>query len=252
MIKRELNILFSSILYFTRLSLPFKIEYRKENQQLATTWLPLIGIIVGSIVAAVFFFADKVLPQSVAVLLSLTAGVLVTGAFHEDGFADVCDAFGGGYTADQRLRIMRDPRVGAYAVTGIVLLFSMKIALLIEMDAYWIPFVLIAAHTLSRWSVLIISMGWQYARPTGESKSRDISHPVSRKRFIWAFIMGVSPLFLFDSWWGLVTVPGVVISALLAGVWCRKRIGGYTGDCLGALQQVNEVLIMAWFLIVTT
>jgi adenosylcobinamide-GDP ribazoletransferase len=250
MIKREINILFSSVLYFTRLSLPFKVEYRKENQHLALTWFPLIGIIVGGIGALVFFGAEKVLPQPVAVLLSLGVSVLVTGAFHEDGFADVCDAFGGGYTPDQRLKIMKDSRVGAYAAIGVVLLFALKIALLTEIDGYWVPFVLVAAHALSRWSALIIAMKWQYARPTGESNSRDTSHPVSWIRFVLAFVLGTSPLMLFDSWWVLATIPAVVLLSLFAGIWLQKRIGGYTGDCLGAVQQVNELLIVMLLLII--
>lgn len=249
---RELNILFSSILYFTRLPLPFKVEYRKENQQLALTWFPLIGVIAGGIGALIFWLAHLWLPQSVAVILSLGASVLVTGAFHEDGFADICDAFGGGYTKEQRLNIMKDSRVGAYALIGVVLLLALKIALLTEMNAVWIPAVLIAAHTLSRWSTLIISMKWPYARPSGESKSRDTSHPISWWRFFWAFALGGAPLALFETWWVLGIIPVVTVFSILAGSWFQKRIGGYTGDGLGAVQQVNEVLVMVLLLIIIT
>jgi adenosylcobinamide-GDP ribazoletransferase len=247
---REINILFSSILYFTRLSLPFKVEYRIENQQLALTWFPLIGAVVGGLGALVFWLVNLYLPHSVAVITSLAASVLITGGFHEDGFADVCDAFGGGYNKDQRLKIMKDSRVGAYALIGVVLLFAMKIALLIEIQTLWVPVILITSHVLSRWSTLIISWGWSYARPKGDSKSRDTSHPISWFRFIWATILGFSPLLLFESWWALVTIPVVIIFSMLAGTWFHKRIGGYTGDCLGAVQQVNEVLVMVSLLIV--
>ncbi|PWD98415.1 adenosylcobinamide-GDP ribazoletransferase [Marinilabilia rubra] len=247
---RELNILFSSILYFTRLSLPFKVEYRKENQQLALTWFPLVGAIVGGLAALVFWLMSLYLPHTVAVIVSLGASVLVTGAFHEDGFADVCDAFGGGYSKDQRLKIMKDSRVGAYALIGVVILFALKIALLIEIQPLWIPVILITSHVLSRWSTLIISMGWNYARPTEESKSRDTSHPISWVRFFGATGLGLLPFLLFDSWWVLVTIPVVTLFSWLAGSWFQKRIGGYTGDCLGSVQQVNEVLVMASLLLV--
>lgn len=249
---RELNILFSSILYFTRLSLPFKVEYRKENQHLALTWFPLIGVIVGGIGALIFWLSNLYLPQSAAVILSLGASVLVTGAFHEDGFADICDAFGGGYNKEQRLKIMKDSRVGAYAVVGVLLLFALKMALLKEINAVWIPAILISAHALSRWSTLIISMKWAYARPTGESKSRDTSNSISKWRFFLAFALGIAPLALFETWWVLVTIPVVTGFSFIAGSWFYKRIGGYTGDCLGAVQQVNEVLVMALLLISVT
>ncbi len=250
MIKREFNILFSSLLYFTRLSLPFKVEYRKDNQQLALTWFPLIGAIVGGLGALVFWLVNLYMSQSVAVIMSLGASVLVTGAFHEDGFADVCDAFGGGYNKDQRLKIMKDSRVGAYALIGIVLLFSLKIALLVEAKALWIPVIIVSSHVVSRWSTLIISMGWSYARPNGESKSRDTSHPISWGRFVWATFLGIMPLVLFESWMVLVTIPVVTLFSLLAGIWFQNRIGGYTGDCLGAVQQINEVLIMTVLLVI--
>lgn len=249
MIKRELNILFSSILYFTRLPLPFKVEYRKEYQQLSLSWFPLIGWMVGGLSALVFYLSMMVLPQSVSVLIALGAGVLITGAFHEDGFADICDAFGGGYTKEQRLTIMKDSRVGAYALIGVVLFMGLKIALLIELEAFFIPLILIAAHSVSRWSSLVVAMFWPYARPTGESKSRDVNRALSYGRFLWAFLLGVIPLLLFGSWWVFLSIPVVVVSSFLAGIWFSKRIGGYTGDCMGALQQVNEVIVLLFFVI---
>ncbi|MGQ1891930.1 adenosylcobinamide-GDP ribazoletransferase [Thermophagus sp. OGC60D27] len=250
MLKRELQIVYSSFLYFTRLSLPIRVEYRKENQHLALTWFPLVGVVVGLMGGVAYYLASMVFPASVAVVLALGVTILVTGAFHEDGFADVCDAFGGGYTAEQRLHIMKDSRVGTYAVLGLLLLLAMKMVLLTETDSSVVPAVLVASHALSRWSVLIIAMRWPYARPSGASKSRDTSHPLSAGRFFIATVLGVVPLIYFCSWWLLVSVPMVIISALMAGRWFKARIGGYTGDCLGAVQQLNEVLVMAVLFVV--
>ena len=250
MIKREFNILFSAVLYFTRLSLPFQVPYRKEHQQLILTWFPLIGVIVGGIGAAVFWGFSQIFPQSVSVILALSAMILTTGAFHEDGFADVCDAFGGGYTKDQRLKIMKDSRVGAYALIGVVLLMTLKISVLTEINAAKIPLLLIAAGSLSRWSTLIISRIWPYARPTGESKSRASTSRLSVFRFVAAFVLGVAPLFLFPEWRIFWCVPLVIVSSWLAGLWFFQRLGGYAGDSLGAVQQVNEVLILMVTLII--
>lgn len=244
MINREFNILFSAVLYFTRLPLPFKVPYRKDYQQLVLTWFPLIGIVVGGIGAGVFYGSSLLFPQSVSVILTLAAMILTTGAFHEDGFADVCDAFGGGYTKDQRLKIMKDSRVGAYALFGVVLLMALKIGLLTEINAWRVPLLLIAAASLSRWSTLIISMIWPYARPTGESKSRESTSRLSMVRFVTAFVIGVAPLFLFQEWTIFWSLPLVIVSSLLAGQWFNQRLGGYAGDSLGAVQQINEVLIM--------
>ncbi len=246
MLKRELNILFSAILYFTRLRLPFKIDYKKENQQLILTWFPLVGILVGSIGALVYFLTAIILPHLAAIVLSLGAMVLATGAFHEDGWGDVCDAFGGGYGKDQILIIMKDSRVGAYAAIGLIFLFAIKIVALNSIPGTKIPLVFITAHALSRWPVLLITKFWTNARPTGASKSRDSSSPLSWKRIFVAFIVSLLPLLLFP-YIAFAIVPAIIVATLLSGLYFYRHIGGYTGDCLGTAQQINEVLIFLFF-----
>jgi adenosylcobinamide-GDP ribazoletransferase len=145
---------------------------------------------------------------------------------------------------------MKDSRVGAYALIGVVLLMALKISVLIEINAAKIPLLLIAAGSLSRWSTLIISRIWPYARPTGESKSRESTSRLSVFRFVAAFVPGIAPLFWFPEWCIFWSVPLVIVSSLLAGRWFHQRLGGYAGDSLGAVQQVNEVLILMVALII--
>lgn len=242
MIKKELQILGASILYFSRLPLPFKVSYNKDYQQKVLTWLPLVGLIVGGIGALVFYLCFLILPQMVSVLLSISAMVLVTGSFHEDGFADVCDAFGGGYTKAQRLTIMKDSRVGAYAAIGLILLFALKISILIEIKPEAIVLILIASQALSRWPLLLITKAWKYARENNDSKSVDTCKQLNTFRIVFALLISIAPMFFFHSWLIFLSVPLLVIVSFLFGVWFNYKIDGYTGDCLGAVQQVNELV----------
>lgn len=248
MIKKELQILGASILYFSRLPLPFKVAYNKDYQQKVLTWLPLVGSMVGGIGALVFYLFFLFLPQMVSVLLSVSAMILATGAFHEDGFADVCDAFGGGYSKEQRLTIMKDSRVGAYAVIGLILLFALKISALAGINPETVILVLIASQTLSRWPIILITKRWKYARETNDSKSVDTSKQLNFFRIVFALLLSVAPLFFFYSWIVFFSVPLLIIISLLFGVWFNNKIDGYTGDCLGAVQQVNELAFYIFFL----
>lgn len=242
MIKRELQILGASILYFSRLSLPFNIPYNKDYQHLVLTWFPLVGAVVGGIGALVFFCFHLVLPQTISIVLSLSSMVLATGAFHEDGFADVCDAFGGGYNKEQVLTIMKDSRVGAYAAIGLILLFASKISTLKEINSAAVILVIITSQIISRWPLLLITKRWDYARKSKDSKSIDTSKPLSVFRIIFAFMLSIAPLFLFHSWIVFLVVPLLIMISWLFGAWFNKKIGGYTGDCLGTVQQVNELV----------
>jgi adenosylcobinamide-GDP ribazoletransferase len=246
MLKQEINILLSAFMYFTRIRLPFKVDYIKENQQYILTWFPLVGMFIGGIGAFVCYCLSFILPQLLVVVLSLGTMVLITGALHEDGWGDVCDGFGGGYTKDRILEIMKDSRVGAYAAIGLIFLFLLKVTALDGITFSKLPLVFIVAHSLSRWPVLLITKFWKNARQTGASKSRDTSSPLSWGRIVLAFVIAIAPLFLFH-WIVFAIVPVVVIATLFAGRYFYKHIDGYTGDCLGVAQQINEVLIFILF-----
>jgi adenosylcobinamide-GDP ribazoletransferase len=246
MFKSELNIILSAFLFFTRVRLPFHVDYKKENQQLILTWFPLIGIFVGGVGALCYYLSAFIFPQLVSIILSLGAMVLTTGALHEDGWGDVCDAFGGGYSKEQILIIMKDSRVGAYAAIGLIFLFALKIAALNGVAGIKIPALFISAHALSRWPVLLLTKFRKNARTDGASKSRSSSSPLSWPRILVALVIAVLPLLLFPLI-AFTIVPVVIVSTLLAGQYFAKHIGGYTGDCLGAAQQINEVLIFLFF-----
>lgn len=234
----KLQLFFLALGFYTRLPCPRNLNYDLLPQ--AAVFLPLIGWITGLICAITFAAADRLWPVSTAVILALVAGVLATGAFHEDGFADVCDGFGGGWQREQVLAIMKDSRVGAYAALGLILLFALKISLLSSFPAERIPLILVAAHSLSRFCPLLIMRNYRYAR-NADSKSAAAVYQPGNTALSLAALTAMAPCLLLPGLAWLVAAPIVAVNWLL-GRYFNHRIGGYTGDCLGTSQQVAEIV----------
>ena len=157
MLKREFHYLLAALQYFTRIPLPLPVHHDDSTPTQALKYFPLIGWLVGGVCALVYTLAAGIWPAAVAVVLSIVAGVLLTGALHEDGLADSCDGFGGGWNRDQVLGIMKDPRIGNYAALGLILVLLLKAVTLTQLAAHGNELVVVAlllAHSASRLLVL--------------------------------------------------------------------------------------------------
>ncbi|MDR0308499.1 MAG: adenosylcobinamide-GDP ribazoletransferase [Coriobacteriales bacterium] len=244
---RELRLFFTALMFYTRIPCPKWTGYSEYLMAHSIRYFPVVGWVVGVIVAAVIGLAAFILPISVAVILGLAAGVLATGAFHEDGFGDICDGLGSGAASTRALEIMKDSRVGAFAVIGLVLLFAVKIAALAALIVAepWFGLVAVVfANVLSRFSVVTIMFTDEYARPSSDqtSKVKSATQKVLASDLLVSFIwlLPFVGLLWFRPWWFLA-VPVALLIRWLLGAWFNKRLGGYTGDCLGATQQIIEV-----------
>ncbi len=221
-----------------RLPDPLAADYRQLPQ--AAVYLPLVGWLVGSICALVFYLADLVWPQTTAVILALIAGILLTGALHEDGFADVCDGFGGGFNKQRILAIMKDSHIGVYAVMGLLLMLLLKISVLAAMPAAAVPLVLPAGHSISRLSPLLLMQRYTYARGN-DSKAWGAVYKPGFRELTFAAVIALLPLGLLPARCTPAIIP-VLVTTLFLGRYFYRRIDGYTGDCLGASQQVAETV----------
>ncbi len=250
--KREIYILFTALNFFTRIPFPRWCKFEKEYQFEAVKYFPLAGIIVGALAGFVFYCCNFILPTSLSVVLSMIATTLFTGALHEDGFMDVCDGFGGGWSKERILAIMKDSLIGAFGVVGIVLLIFTKYNCQIEIKVSELPFVLIAAHSLSRMVAGTLVNTHQYAR-TENSKVKDYTHKLSTKNLIIMVVTGIVPLVLLENLWFFSILIPVYLSTFLLGRYFNKWIGGFTGDCIGATQQITEtVFYISYIIIVNT
>lgn len=252
----EVRLFCVALQFFTRIPVPRRIGFNPQWLQHALRYFPAVGLIVGMATAAVYIVATLLWPQPVAVLLSTIAGIYLTGAFHEDGFADTCDGFGGGATADRVLEIMKDSRIGAYGAIGIMLMLGLKVAALNSLSPPAVVAALLIAHPFSRWMASLLVWRMEYARMNG--KAKPMAQQMSNAELGIATGFMLLPIAVIGCLTSWITWEGVAVGALLAGIVVfrlarlfQRRIGGYTGDCLGAVQQIAEVAVYLGILTAT-
>lgn len=223
--------------FYTRIPSPIALDY--SDLPRATLYLPIIGWIVGGISAMSFYLADLIWQQTTAVILAIMVSIFLTGALHEDGFADACDGFGGGYDKQRILEIMKDSHIGVYGVVGLLLLLLLKVNLLTETSASTVPWLLLAGHSSSRFMPLLLMRQFDYAR-SNDSKAAIAVYQPSPSELAVAGSCAILPLILLPAVCALAIIPVWLINLYL-GRYFYRHIGGYTGDCLGTSQQVAEV-----------
>jgi len=254
--KEEIKIFFTALMFYTRIPCPKNIDHSPEYINKATRYFPLIGWIVGLISFAVFWLSIFLFDINIAVIFSLIAGILVTGAFHEDGLADVFDGFGGGWIKAKILEIMKDSRVGAYGVIALIFLFALKYLSLNNLfakiaikDYLLIASIFISYHSLSRLTAINIVFTSQYSREDESSKAKPIAKAHSPREIIGAYFFGLLPLFVlcFFHWQFVLVVLPLFLLYFYSRRYFNKWIDGYTGDCLGAVEQMAECVCLLTF-----
>jgi adenosylcobinamide-GDP ribazoletransferase len=249
MFKKEISILFTAIMFYTRIPVPANKDFSNDMLNKATRYFPFIGIIVGGIGAVLFWLLRFILPFQAAIILSMATTIIVTGAFHEDAFADFCDGFGGGYTRERILKIMKDSHIGTYGAVAILMMLLTKFICLSSMRAMDIPIVLISGHAFSRFLTVCMIYTSTYMREDMLSKSKPVGHKGSIFSFMVAALFGVIAM-VFIPWKAVLIIIALSLFVFLVFSWyTRRKIGGYTGDVLGALQQLAEITFYIGFLI---
>jgi adenosylcobinamide-GDP ribazoletransferase len=239
---KQLKIFFTSLMFFTRIPCPKWVDHSEEYLNKANMYFPFIGWIVGGSSALIFWASSFLFPLSISVIFSIITSILITGAFHEDGFADVCDGFGGGWTKLKILEIMKDSRVGSYGVIGMILMLGTKFTALNQMNLHIIPAAMIAGHSISRFAAASVIFTHSYCRENEDSKAKPLAKKMTVTELIIAAIFGFLPLLFLWNYIFLFAVIPVFFVRLYLTHFFEKWIGGYTGDCLGAIQQVTEVV----------
>ena len=252
----QLRLFFTALMFYTRIPVPKWVGYSDEQLNKASIYFPFIGWIVGGMAALIFLVSNFLFSHYIAIVLSMIATVLLTGAFHEDGFADVCDGFGGGWEKLKILEIMKDSRIGAYGMIGMALLLLLKYTALLtlfefmtlsSLNSFWIIFFI--GHSLSRLTALTFVYTHDYAREDLSSKAKPIAKKLSATEIIVASVFGFLPIFLFSPWsLGALVIAPLFLLKIYLGYYFKKWIGGYTGDCLGATQQISEVVIYLYLI----
>ena len=247
MLREEAAAFLLAVQFMTRVPLGNAQLYTAERFLRSRAHYPLVGLLIGGICAAVFWTASASFGPLLAIVLAMAAGIVVSGALHEDGLADVCDGLGGGKNREHALEIMKDSRLGTYGVLGLVLVLGTKILALAEIPPALVPWALIAGHSASRAALLCIVCLEPYARAEGTARAAEGT--MSAVAFAFAVTVAAAAVV------GLPFVLGWPLWAFVAGAACagaliglaatwyclRKKLGGYTGDGLGAAQQTSEM-----------
>lgn len=269
--KKELRIFFTAMMFLTRIPVPRFTDHSPEYLERSVKYFPLIGCIVAAISGITFLLFNKYISEDIALAASILTGILTTGAFHEDGFADVCDAFGGGWTKEKILMIMKDSRLGSYGVIGMMSILLCKFLLLKELPKFtpdlqapsvnifynyrYFLLTLFAAHALSRLMPVLVMRFYDYVTDPDGSKSKPVANRKPTLPVLLVPIITALVPFIFMSWHFLLAIVPVVYVTFSLAKYFKKWIGGYTGDCLGAIQQVSELcfylsMIIIWRYIV--
>ncbi|EGQ9298648.1 adenosylcobinamide-GDP ribazoletransferase [Vibrio parahaemolyticus] len=243
-LRYQMELFLLAVSFFSRLPVPSDLPYSEERMNQAGRYFALVGVILGVLCALVFYFTQLIFPDSVALVLTMAFSLLLTGAFHEDGLTDMADGIGGGMTVERRLSIMKDSRIGTYGAATLVMALLAKFVLwseLVHLPDFWL--VIVVAYTTSRALAATLIYDMPYVSDSDTSKSKPLANKQSSSEVaILLFTAGVVSLFL-----GVMQTSFIVI-VLFAfrfafKLWLTKRIGGFTGDCLGAAQQLSELLV---------
>ncbi|MBC8259637.1 MAG: adenosylcobinamide-GDP ribazoletransferase [SAR324 cluster bacterium] len=247
-LKQEIRRIVGAFIFYSRIPLPSSWYSAKTSH--CSRYFSLVGWFAGGVSVAVWLLAQQLFSGSmepflektlsIAILLGMISAVLLTGALHEDGFADTCDGLGGGWTPEERLRIMKDSRIGTYGALGLVFLVLLKLFALLQIETEILPWVWISGNTLSRFVSISQLRFLSYVQDPVKSKSGTMTE-FSGVDLIVNGAFGLMPL-LFLGNQVLVSLAAVALVWWVLIVYFKRKLGGVTGDCLGATQQLCEVV----------
>ena len=253
-IKHEWRLLLVAVQFLTRLPVPQFANYNPQWLHQSSRHFPGVGLLVGLLCAGVFWLGSILFTPLVAAVISTAFGIKLTGAFHEDGLADSCDGLGGGLTGERTLEIMKDSRLGTYGVLGLVSALLIKISLLASMPLSVAIVALIIGHTASRLLCISLLALLPYGGETEHAKAKPMAQQLTPFQGLlssgWLLLAGVLVVLLFPNtvqqigiWqWLLALLLGIVATDYMRRL-LHRRLEGYTGDGLGATQQLSEIAI---------
>jgi len=236
--------------FLTIIPLPGRVTSSECNMARSMAYYPFVGSGIGLVLVLARLCFALFLPHTVVAILLIIVLVLVTGALHLDGFSDTMDGLRSGKSRQEALRIMRDSRVGAFGVIGLGCLLILKFALLLEIPEGILHRTLILMTTIGRWSMVQVSYGSLYARPEG-GLAKPFVEGVGKRELL------ISTIFVLVVAAGLLGLRGILIIGLngLLNHFIRRyfhrRLGGITGDTLGATNEVSEVTSLLGILTLT-
>lgn len=231
----------AALMFFTRLPL-WRLFHVDAGyfKRVVPLW-PITGWLTGGMMGGVFWLSSMVFPVSLSALFAVASRLLLTGALHEDGFADFCDGFGGGTSRDRTLRIMKDSHIGTYGVIGLIIYYLTLLTAVTSLPASIIPSALLCGDVFCKFIASNIINVLPYARKEEEAKNKLTYSKMSVLDFLLATVSGMAALLWLPD--PLLILAGIapILTSLFLFCWMKKRLNGYTGDCCGATFIIGEL-----------
>jgi adenosylcobinamide-GDP ribazoletransferase len=219
-----------------------KRNFTSEQIGRSTVWFPVVGFIIGAILFGLHYVLELILPAALVNALLIAVLVILSGGLHLDGLSDTVDGLAGHRTPERRLEIMRDSHIGAIGAVGLFLFLIIEYVSLNNIPDKWIPFTLLLAPTVSRWTMVYAIFVFPYARPEGLGKA--FKQAVGRSEFLIAtFLTLLLAVILFPTA-GPVIAAGTWIIISLAAFYIKRQIGGLTGDTYGAINEIALITVL--------
>ncbi len=231
--------------FLSRVPMPVRIDYSPQLMNQSSLYFPLVGLLLGLSYSLLFLLLETLWSPAVGVGLVLTFHLWLTGAFHEDGLADCADALGGGMTVRDKLKIMKDSRIGTYGTVALVLALGLKAVLLLETPL--IPLALLLSPCIARLTPLLLMRYLDYVSDRDRSKSKPVAESFSADRLLVATLFTVLVGLVASLWSGWLLLWATLATAGTAALWgwsLKRQLGGYTGDALGASVVFSELVLL--------
>ena len=235
----ELELYFNAQVFYTRVPGPTWVRYDDQRLSLSSRYLPLIGLLVGVLAFVIYSLSSLIFTKEISILLCMITTIMITGAFHEDGLADSYDGLYGGFSKDRILEIMKDSRIGTYGSVALFMGLIIKFQALVCIGNIFVA--LLIGHSLSRFAALCYIPLIPYARQENDSKAKPAINSVGIKSITLAAIPGLLPLLLISFSQAISVLSTILIIWILMKRIFMHRVGGITGDLLGASQQIFEI-----------
>jgi len=242
--RHQLNLFYLALSFFSRIPVPKSSYYSPELLNQSGRYFSLVGICLALILCFFYSVISPYFSSNITIALIIIISLLLTGAFHEDGLTDMADGIGGGMTIEKRLLIMKDSRIGTYGAVTLFMALLLKWLTLVEL-AQSSQFIssLVLGYGLSRAIAGSLIADMHYVSDSDTSKSKPLANKQSTNELMLLLFFGCLPLLLLPFFYSVVILISLFVFRVLFKRWLNVRLGGYTGDALGACQQISELII---------
>jgi adenosylcobinamide-GDP ribazoletransferase len=237
-----LKMFFMQIQFLTRIPVPLKIKFDEKKFAKSMVLSPVIGLLIGIILGGVYYIAQMTGKQLFAAVAVIIAEIIITGGLHLDGLADTFDGIFSNRPKNEILKIMKDSRIGTNGTIALILIIILKVTLLVSINNSRLILYLFAMPAVSRMNILWAAGTSAYAGKDGMGKSV-IKYTGVVEIIIATLIGSLISAFCFR-WAAVAVVPAAVVFALLFCIYVKRKIGGITGDNIGAVIELTEIVVL--------